>query len=69
MARFVSMFTAAALAMLVDEGKAKKEDVPWTTDGYRPVTAENIDAVPYDGKKPNAYIDSLTIGLKGKPTV
>ncbi len=58
-----------AAQMLVDEGKARKEDFPWTTDGYRPVTSENIDAVPYDGKKPNAYIDSLAIGLKGKQTV
>ena len=58
-----------AAQMLVDEGKAKKEDFPWTTDGYRPVTSENIDAVAYDGRKPNAYIDSLKIGLKGKQTV
>jgi nitrate/nitrite transport system substrate-binding protein len=58
-----------AAKMLVDEGKAKKDDFPWTTDGYRAPTAENIDAVPYDGRKPNAYIDSLPIGLKGKQTV
>ena len=58
-----------AAQMLVDEGKARKEDFPWTTDGYRPITSENIDAVPYDGKKPNAYIDNLTIGLKGRQTV
>jgi nitrate/nitrite transport system substrate-binding protein len=58
-----------AAQMLVDEGKAKKEDFPWTTDGYREPTADNIDAVPYDGRKPNAYIDSLGIGLKGKQTV
>ncbi len=58
-----------AAQMLVDEGKAKKEDFPWTTDGYRAPTAENIDAIPYDGRTPNAYIDSLKIGLKGKQTV
>jgi nitrate/nitrite transport system substrate-binding protein len=58
-----------AARMLVDEGKARKEDFPWTTDGYREPTAENIDGVPYDGRKPNAYIDSLSIGLKGKQTV
>jgi nitrate/nitrite transport system substrate-binding protein len=58
-----------AAKMLVEEGKAKKEDFPWDTDGYRTVTSENIDAVAYDGKKPNAYIDSLSIGLRGKQTV
>ncbi len=58
-----------AARMLVDEGKARKEDFPWTTDGFRAPTAENIDGVPYDGRKPNAYIDSLSIGLKGKQTV
>ncbi len=58
-----------AAKMLVDEGKARKEDFPWATDGYREPTAENIDAIPYDGRKPNAYIDSLSIGLKGKQTV
>lgn len=58
-----------AAKMLVDEGKAKSEDFPWKSDGYREPTADNIDAVPYDGKKPNAYIDSLPIGLKGKQKV
>lgn len=53
-----------AAKLLVDEGKAKKEDFPWDTDGYRAPTAEFIDAISYDGKQPNAYIDSLKIGLK-----
>ena len=26
-------------------------------------------AVTYDGRKPNAYIDSLKIGLKGKQKI
>jgi nitrate/nitrite transport system substrate-binding protein len=58
-----------AAKMLVDEGKAKKEDFPWETDGYREPTADNIDSLTYDGRKPNSYIDSLKIGLKGKQTV
>jgi nitrate/nitrite transport system substrate-binding protein len=58
-----------AAKMLVDEGKAKKEDFPWSTDGYREPTADNIDAVSYDGRKPNDYIDGLKIGLKGKQSV
>lgn len=58
-----------AAKLLVDEGKAKKQDFPWDTDGYRAPTAEFIDGVSYDGRKPNAYIDALPIGLKGKQTV
>ncbi len=58
-----------AAKMLVDEGKADNADFPWDSDGYRASTAEFIDGVPYDGKKPNAYIDSLPIGLKGKQVI
>jgi nitrate/nitrite transport system substrate-binding protein len=58
-----------AAKRLVAEGKAKEADFPWTTDGYRPETADNIDGVPYDGRKPNAYIDALKIGLKGNQRV
>jgi nitrate/nitrite transport system substrate-binding protein len=60
-----------AAELLVDEGQAAKEDFPWDSDGYRAPTpaADIIDGLPYDGKKPNAYIDSLPIGLKGKQTV
>lgn len=54
---------------LVAEGKAKKEDFPWDTDGYRAPTADFIDGVEFDGRKPNAYIDGLKIGLKGKEQV
>ena len=58
-----------AAQMLVDEGKADKADFPWDSDGYRAPTAEFIDGVTYDGKAPNAYLDSLSIGLKGAQTV
>ena len=52
--------------MLVEEGHVAEADFPWETDGYREPTpaADIIDGVPYDGKQPNAYLDSLTIGLK-----
>ncbi|MEL6948078.1 MAG: CmpA/NrtA family ABC transporter substrate-binding protein [Pseudomonadota bacterium] len=55
-----------AARMLVDEGKANEKDFPWDTDGYKAPTpaADVIDGIPYDGRKPNAYIDSLNIGLK-----
>jgi len=51
---------------LIAEGKAKASDFPANTDGYRAPTKEFIDEVTFDGKKPNAYIDSFKIGLKGK---
>jgi nitrate/nitrite transport system substrate-binding protein len=54
-----------AAKQLVAEGKAKQEDFPWTTDGYRVPTSDFIDGVTFDARKPNAYIDSLRIGLKG----
>jgi len=58
-----------AAEMLVSEGKAKKEDFPFGSDGYKPATSDFIDSVSYDGKKPNAYIDSLKIGLKGNAKI
>jgi len=58
-----------AAKMLVDEGKAKKEDFPWDTDGYKPATSDFIDGVTYDGHQPNAYIDSLKVGLKGEQKI
>ena len=45
--------------MLVEEGKATKEDFPWDSDGYRAPTNEFIDGIEYDGRKPNAYLAKL----------
>ena len=59
----------AAAKLLVADGKAKKEDFPWETDGFREPTSKFIDGVTYDGKQPNAYIDSLKIGLKAKQKI
>ncbi|MBU2360804.1 MAG: nitrate ABC transporter substrate-binding protein, partial [Alphaproteobacteria bacterium] len=55
-----------AARMLVDEGLATEADFPFDSDGYKAPTpaADIIDGIPYDGKTPNAYIDSLPIGLK-----
>lgn len=58
-----------AAKMLVDEGKAKAEDFPWETDGFKAPTSDFIDGITYDGKKPNDYIDSQEIGIKGKQQV
>jgi len=58
-----------AARLLVDEGKAKETDFPWGGDGYREPTAEFIDGVVYDGRKPNDYLVRLTLGLKGDQRV
>jgi len=58
-----------AAQMLVDEGKIDKADIPWDSDGYKAATSDFIDGVTYDGHQPNAYIDSLAIGLKSGETV
>ncbi|MEL6235754.1 MAG: CmpA/NrtA family ABC transporter substrate-binding protein [Pseudomonadota bacterium] len=61
----------AAARMLVDEGMANEADFPWDSDGYKePTPAKDIiDEIPYDGRFPNAYLDSLPIGLKGEQRV
>ncbi len=53
-----------AARLLVEEGLVEEADFPWDSTGYREPTAEFIDGVTYDGTQPNAYIDSLPIGLK-----
>ena len=55
-----------AARLLVDEGLASEVDFPWDSDGYKAPTpaADIIDGIAYDGKHPNAYLDSLPIGLK-----
>ncbi|WP_172300413.1 CmpA/NrtA family ABC transporter substrate-binding protein [Pseudoruegeria sp. HB172150] len=60
-----------AARLLVDEGLADEADFPWDSDGYKEATpAEDIiDGIPYDGRSPNAYLDSLPIGLKGEEKI
>jgi nitrate/nitrite transport system substrate-binding protein len=58
-----------AAQLLIAEGKAKKEDFPADSDGYRPVTKEFIDGIEYDGRKPNEYLAKFAIGLKGAQKV
>jgi nitrate/nitrite transport system substrate-binding protein len=62
---------AAAAKELIAEGKAKAEDFPDfdKETGFRPPQKEFIDNVTYDGTKPNAYLESFKIGLKGKDVV
>lgn len=54
-----------AAKLLVEDGKLKEADVPWTSDGYKPVDAGFIDGIAYDGRKPNDYLNRQPIGLKG----
>jgi nitrate/nitrite transport system substrate-binding protein len=53
-----------AAKALVQEGKAAEGGFPWQTDGYKAPTAQFIDGVEYDGRKPGAYLEKLEIGLK-----
>jgi len=55
-----------AARMLVDQGLANEADFPWDSDGYKAPTpaADIIDGIEYDGRAPNAYLESLPIGLK-----
>ncbi|MEM9350153.1 MAG: CmpA/NrtA family ABC transporter substrate-binding protein [Pseudomonadota bacterium] len=60
-----------AARLLVDEGLANEADFPWDSDGFKEPTpaADIIDGIPYDGRQPNAYLESLPIGLKTGQTV
>lgn len=62
------LFQTAAEA-LIAEGKASADMFDFDADGYREPTSAFIDGVAFDGTTPNAYIDSLTIGLKASQTV
>jgi nitrate/nitrite transport system substrate-binding protein len=60
-----------AAEALVAEGKADKAEFPFDTDGYREPTpaADIIDGISYDGRKPNDYLNSLSIGLKSEQKI
>ncbi|MZR11537.1 nitrate ABC transporter substrate-binding protein [Maritimibacter sp. DP07] len=61
-----------AAALLIEEGHATPDMFPGADeDGYKaPTPAEDIiDGIPFDGTQPNAYLDSLPIGLKGDQRV
>jgi len=60
-----------AAETLIAEGKVSAAEFPAfaTETGFRAPLSDFIDNISYDGTKPNAYIDSFPIGLKGKETV
>lgn len=53
-----------AAKMLLDEGKIEKDEIPWTSDGYKPVTTDFIDGISYDARDPIGYLNSHIIGNK-----
>ncbi|MEY4640403.1 MAG: hypothetical protein RLZZ227_397 [Pseudomonadota bacterium] len=59
-----------AAQSLIADGLATAADFPdfATETGYHPPSSAFIDGVEYDGRKPNDYIDSLTLGLKAGET-
>ena len=58
-----------AANMLVAEGHLTKEEIPKTSDGYKPATKDFIDGNEYDGKKPIEYLNSFKIGIKDDPSL
>ena len=51
---------------LIAEGYMSSEEFPdfESESGFKPPQTEFLDDVTYDGGQPNAYLESLTIGLK-----
>ena len=58
-----------AARLVIEDGHATEADFPFGTDGYKEPTSAFLDSIEYDGRRPNAYLDSLAIGLKGDETV
>lgn len=57
-----SVYMAAAKS-LIEEGKLTADEVPaGDFDGYKPATADFIDGIEYDGKKPLEYLSKFKIG-------
>jgi nitrate/nitrite transport system substrate-binding protein len=56
-----------AAKALIAEGHMTAAEFPdfATESGYRPPQSEFIDGVTFDGTRPNAYLESFAIGLKG----
>ena len=58
---------AQAAQALVDDGLMMISEFPdfATEEGFKPPQTGFIDGITYDGRQPNAYLEKLTIGLKG----
>ncbi|MEL6583721.1 MAG: ABC transporter substrate-binding protein, partial [Pseudomonadota bacterium] len=58
-----------AAELVIADGYASAEEFPFGTDGFKEPTDAFLDGITYDGTQPNAYINSLEIGLSGVETV
>ena len=58
-----------AVKVLVAEKKANAADFDLASDGYKPPNKDFIDGIEFDGRKPNAYIEKLALGLKGQQKI
>jgi len=60
-----------AAKALIAEGRMTAAEFPdfASEDGFRDPQTGFIDGVTFDGSKPNAYLESFPIGLKGKDTI
>ncbi|MCD9457944.1 CmpA/NrtA family ABC transporter substrate-binding protein [Marinibactrum halimedae] len=58
-----------AAELLIKEGKLKKSDFPFDSDGFRAPQTHFIDGITYDGRKPNDYLKKFNIGLKGDTVI
>ena len=58
---------AQAAESLIEDGLMRADEFPdfATEDGFKPPQSDFIDGVTYDGKRPNDYLKSFKIGLKG----
>jgi nitrate/nitrite transport system substrate-binding protein len=56
------LYTEAAKSLVAD-GKAPANAFP-DSDGYRTYSKAAIDGIPFDPRKPSAYVASFSIGLK-----
>jgi nitrate/nitrite transport system substrate-binding protein len=53
-----------AAKALIAQGKARPEQFPMGSDGFKGPQEGFIDGVVYDGRKPNDYLNKFRIGLK-----
>ncbi len=62
---------AEAAKALIDDGEADAAEFPdfSSETGFKGPQAEFIDGITYDGNKPNAYLEQLTIGLKASDSL
>lgn len=60
-----------AAEALIAEGRMAAADFPDLAgeSGFRPPQSEFIDGITFDGRKPNAYLEQFSIGLKGNQTL